>query len=78
MKARKRCPVKIRKYYIITLTILLLRNITLLLLSLIETFRISRVKFKYPANVNIILYEKNTKIDLSLLKARYELNKVKE
>ena len=36
MKARKRCPVKIRKYYIITLTILLLRNITLLLLSLIE------------------------------------------
>lgn len=48
------------------------------LLSLIETFRISRVKFKYPANVNIILYEKNTKIDLSLLKARYELNKVKE
>lgn len=36
MKARKRCPVKVRKYYIITLTILLLRNITLLLLSLIE------------------------------------------
>jgi len=36
MKARKRCPVKVRKYYIITLTILLLRSITLLLLSLIE------------------------------------------
>ena len=36
MKARKRCPVKVRKYYIITLTILLLRNITVLLLSLIE------------------------------------------
>ena len=36
MKARKRCPVKIRKYYIIILTILLLRNIMLLLLSLIE------------------------------------------
>ena len=36
MKARNRCPVKVRKYYIITLTILLLRSITLLLLSLIE------------------------------------------
>ena len=36
IKEKKRCPVKIRKYYIITLTILLLRNITLLLLSLIE------------------------------------------
>ena len=36
MKARKRCPVKIRKYYIITLIILLVRNVTLLLLSLIE------------------------------------------
>ena len=36
MKARKRCPIKIRKYYIIVLIILLIRNITLLLLSLIN------------------------------------------
>ena len=42
-----------------------------ILLSLIETFRISRVKFKHPANVNIILYCENLNIDLVLIKEKY-------
>lgn len=42
-----------------------------ILISLIETFRISRVKFKHPANVNIILYGENLGIDLILIKNRY-------
>ena len=42
-----------------------------ILLSMIETFKISRVKFKHPANVNIILYGKNLDIDLVLIKNKY-------
>ena len=42
-----------------------------ILISLIDTFKISRVKFKHPANVNIILYGKELGIDLVSIKERY-------
>lgn len=42
-----------------------------ILISMIETFKISRVKFKHPANVNIILYGENLDIDLVLIKNKY-------
>ena len=42
-----------------------------ILISLIDTFKISRVKFKYPADVNIVLYKENQDIDLVLIKEKY-------
>lgn len=45
-----------------------------ILITLLDTFKISRVKFKEPANVNIVLFKKDGEdlgIDLTLIRERY-------
>lgn len=43
-----------------------------ILIALIETFRISRVRFRHPANVNILLHNSNSEIDLASIKEIYK------